>query len=342
MFQCYVSTMNPTVICLTPVRNEAWILDNFLNSASLWADYIIIADQMSTDGSREIALRYPKVKLIDNTSEVFNEPERQKLLINEARKIEGKRLLITLDADEMFSPEIFKSDEWKEVVLKAEPGTVLKFQWANIRPDLKNMWYGDYFPWGFMDDGAEYTAKSKIHTSRIPLSDKNEIVKICQIKVIHFQYANWTRMLSKHRWYQCLEIVNYPEKSAVDIFRIYHHMFAVPKSQIIPIPKHWVSQYKLKSIAIFEFNLDANFWFEKQVIEFFEEFGTSFFKKLFIWDVQWESKAQFYGKTDLKEYIDPRSIMDKLIQFWLIRTQPISNLRCIQRVDSFIKRKLNY
>jgi len=30
--------MTPTIICLTPVRNKAWILDRFLQATSLWAD----------------------------------------------------------------------------------------------------------------------------------------------------------------------------------------------------------------------------------------------------------------------------------------------------------------
>lgn len=72
--------MRPIVICLTPIRNESWILDMFLKATSLWADHIILADQMSTDGSREIAKKNSKVILIDNNSETFNEPERQRLL----------------------------------------------------------------------------------------------------------------------------------------------------------------------------------------------------------------------------------------------------------------------
>ena len=96
----------PLIICLTPVKNEAWILDKFIQCASLWADCIIIADQMSTDGSRDIALKYPKVRLIDNDSEAFNEPERQKLLVDAARQIHfngQRRLLISLDADEFLT-----------------------------------------------------------------------------------------------------------------------------------------------------------------------------------------------------------------------------------------------
>ena len=47
----------PLLVVLTPVRNEAWVLHAFLKATSLWADHIIIADQMSTDGSRDIYIR---------------------------------------------------------------------------------------------------------------------------------------------------------------------------------------------------------------------------------------------------------------------------------------------
>ena len=54
----------PLQIVMTPVRNEAWILPAFLRATSLWADYIIIADQMSTDGSRELYQQFDKVIVI--------------------------------------------------------------------------------------------------------------------------------------------------------------------------------------------------------------------------------------------------------------------------------------
>lgn len=67
----------PLFIVMTPVRNEAWVLHAFLKTTSLWADYIIVADQMSTDGSRDIYPQYEKVIVIDNTNPNFNEAERQ-------------------------------------------------------------------------------------------------------------------------------------------------------------------------------------------------------------------------------------------------------------------------
>ena len=124
----------PLIVCLTPVKNEAWILERFLKCASLWADHIIIADQASDDGSRDIARSFKKVQLIENSANVFNEPERQKLLIEAARAIPGQKLLIALDADEFLTANFLGSRDW-ELVMRAVSGTVINFQWACVLPD---------------------------------------------------------------------------------------------------------------------------------------------------------------------------------------------------------------
>jgi hypothetical protein len=333
--------MKPTIICLTPVRNNACYLDRFLLSASLWADYIIICDQMSTDGSREIALRYSKVILIDNDTEEYNERERAKLLINEARKIEGPRLLITLDADEMFTPNVLTSGEW-QLILDSKPGTIFKFQWANFHPDLKSMWFGYYFPWGYMDDGYEHKSENKIHVSRIPLPPNENVIEIIEIKVIHFQFVDWLTMESKQRWYQCLEKINYPQKSAVDIFRQYHHMYAIQKSEIIPIPFDWISEYRKMNINILSVLKDTSNWFNLRTLNLIEDYGASKFKKNSIWDIDWVKMAALYGKMNVETYEDPRTILDKLIQKWLMSTQSKLVKRNFRRVDKLIKRVFKY
>lgn len=106
------------------------------------ADYIVIADQQSTDGSREVARRFEKVVLVDNPHEAYDEGARQRLLIDSARQlpVSGKRILIALDADEMFSANWMESPEWQQL-LAAPPGTVLYFRWANIGPDVACAWW---------------------------------------------------------------------------------------------------------------------------------------------------------------------------------------------------------
>ncbi|HSY54210.1 MAG TPA: glycosyltransferase family 2 protein, partial [Opitutaceae bacterium] len=128
-----MGSTRPTLICLVPVRNEAWILERFLQCTSTWADHIIIADQQSADGSREIAARYPKVRLVENPGIGLDEKTRQELLIAEARKVSGPRILIALDADEMFSANFATSPEWPSL-LAAAPGTSLWLERADLYP----------------------------------------------------------------------------------------------------------------------------------------------------------------------------------------------------------------
>ena len=54
------------IVVITPVKNEDWIIEIFLKVTSTFADLIIIADQYSSDASREIAASFKKVVLIEN------------------------------------------------------------------------------------------------------------------------------------------------------------------------------------------------------------------------------------------------------------------------------------
>ena len=124
--------MNTPIIVLTPIKNEKWILDRFLQITSTFADTIIVADQQSTDNSVKICKKYPKVNIINNPGTAYDEAFRQNLLINEARKLHSrKKILLALDADEIMTADSLNSKEWNK--LKEAPiGTVLYFQ----KPDL--------------------------------------------------------------------------------------------------------------------------------------------------------------------------------------------------------------
>src|SRR5690242_9248978 len=128
-----------SLICLTPVKNEAWIFERQLQCSSLWADNIIVGDQMSTDGTREIAQRFPKVRLLDNKSPGYDEGERQRIVFEAAREIPGKRILLAIDSDEAVTANWMTSSEWN-ALRDAEPGTVIRFQWVNLLPGCKECW----------------------------------------------------------------------------------------------------------------------------------------------------------------------------------------------------------
>jgi len=318
--------MRPSVICLTPIKDESWILDTFLKCASLWADHIIIADQLSDDGSRDIAGRYPKVILIDNQSPNYNELERQKLLLDAARRIAGPRLFVALDADEVLSANFMSSVEWRSLQ-DAEPGTVVFFQRVGVLPDFNSYWIEDtqnLSPFGLLDDGSEHIG-SLIHSKRLPFQPNSPRIEMQDVKVLHYQYSDWARMESKHRWYQCWERVNRPARRATAIYRQYHHMDAILRRDLPAIPDEWLRGYQQEGIDMTNPQHERVFRWDREVIDLLVKHGRNTFKREAIWDVNWSAISRATD-LDLDTCVvrDPRTAMDRAIHYWLRVTQPYS------------------
>jgi len=326
---------SPTFICLTPVKNEAWILDRFLQCASTWADHIVVADQQSDDGSREIARSYEKVKLIDNDTPSYDEGARQKLLIDAGRQIpvNDRRVLIALDADEMLSANWMDSTEWEDL-LAAEPGTVLRFQWANVGPDVSCAWVdSDHKPFGFVDDGSPHRGR-RIHSPRIPIPESGSEMTFHSIKVLHYQYASWERMRSKQRWYQAWERLNNADKRPVTIFRQYHHMEAAIQNAGL-VEDKWLRNYEARGVDMRSIPVHPVYHWDKELLEIFDEHGTEPFRKLNVWDADWEKISQSADLEVDTTVEDPRSSMERMVHDWLRRTQPYASslpVRIVQKL----------
>jgi hypothetical protein len=324
-----------SVVCLTPVKNEAWILERFLSCASLWADHIIIADQGSTDGSREIACAFPKVILLENSSDVYDEAARQDLLIQAARQFPGPRLLLALDADEMLTANCLRSVEW-QALLQAQPGSVLRFEWVNVLPGFQSGWIppGD-IPFGFSDDGSEHGG-GPIHNVRIPVPAGAATVSFRDIKVLHYQYTDWQRMKSKQRWYQCWEAINNPSHRAVGVYRQYHRADAIAPETIHPLPSEWLCGYQQRGIDMTTVRGEGRSRFDEQTLGLFRQHGLRKFRRVDIWDVDWQQIAEEAGGSfDPAALRDPRSRPEKLVHRWLRSTQRrymSPDVRIIQRV----------
>ena len=326
----------PKIICLTPVKNEAWILDNFIKCASLWADHIIIADQDSTDDTRKIAKKYSNVKLINNPYKgEYNEWEVRRVVIEEARKFKDLKVLISLDADEVLTPNFINSEEWQKVIF-SKPCTVIKSKFVNIRPDMQYYWNGPVeIVLGFSDDGSEYNA-DKIHTDRMIAPKKAPVYLLKDVKVMHFQYTGWNRMESKHRWYQCWERINNPKKSVIRIYRPYHHMYSVKKDELKKIPENWFSYYLKLGIDLNSVNKEENYYWDKIVLDYIKKYGKNFFSKESIWGIDWVQKAKEYGYKDLDEFKDPRNIFQKLLHWYLKKTQYYQYFLFIRAIDRLL------
>ena len=272
------------IICITPVKNEEWMLDNFLKATSLWADKIIIADQGSTDNSVEIVKKYKKAILVQNPQNTFDEIQFRSLLLSEARKIPGQNIIFAIDADEVLTPN-FESSDWN-MLKKAQPGTWFTFSWLNLKPKFISYWPSPYtLPFAFFDNGANFNG-TKIHGPRLPEPHNNTVINLNDIKILHLQYVNWERMQSKHRWYMCYETVE-NHKPWWRIYLEYHHMYAVNKNKIKPVSHEWIDGYKKKGIDIPAFKKEKEYWWDREVLKYFEKYGVEKFKMLDIWDREW-------------------------------------------------------
>lgn len=314
-----MSSARPTLICLTPVRNEAWILERFLRCAGLWADHIIVADQGSSDGSREIAARHPKVRMIRNPGEIVEEGSRQELLIAAARELPGPRLLIALDADEMLSANFAVSPEWP-TLLAAAPGTQIYLERGDLYPFCQDIGVF-HSPWlfGFMDDGRPHTGRF-IHSPRVPQDEHGPKLYLADIKVLHYQYTDWARMKAKHRLYEVAEAIKDPRRGAISIYRQYHHMDA-PNPWRAPIPREWLAAYERAGIDMTSAQIDGRYTFDADTLARLAEHGPRRFAKLAIWDVDWVALARVHGVTQPERFADPRTSLEKRVHAWLAATQ---------------------
>ena len=323
-------------ICLTPTRNEAWIINQFLAAARTWADHVVVADQQSSDGTLELLEATSGAEVVINESHGYDEAYRQKILLERARKFEGKRILFGLDADEALSANCLESKEWKQIA-DAEPGTVLRFRWVNILPGFREAWIPPkYEAFGFVDNGCDFTGR-QIHSPRVPQPLGAPVIDLEEIVVLHFQYVAWERMISKHRWYQAWELLEHQQKGPLRIFREYNHMYGSwDKSEIHPVKPEWLEEYGRAGIDFRSLQSEPVTWWDKEVLQMLREHGPEHFRKIAIWDKNWAVLAGQLG-TNGVDFSDPRSFTEKVFHRLLMATQGRRSNLAVRGFEKFLR-----
>lgn len=330
--------MKPTIFCLTPTKNEEWIIERFLKAASIWADKIIISDQGSTDRTIEIAKQFPKVTIIDNSQlKDFNEQEMRAPLFNEARKNSGEKLLISLDADEIFTPN-FDSPEW-ETMLNAKAGTRFVFNWYHVNDDFKQTFTTVENPCAFIDDNSKYNV-GLIHVPRQPVKEDVLHIKLNDIAILHLQFTNWGRMERKHIWYQMYERIHYPSKSAIRIYRAYHY-----NKTFTPLPgmkeqlfnPQWIDGYKAHRIDITSVNRLPNYPWDQIIINYINTYSIDYFRHIDLGNVDWKGRANNNIILDLSKFKSHSTFIDKLLLTYLRRTHHKRLHLYVRVIDKILK-----
>lgn len=326
------NAQKPWLIVITPIRNEAWVLDAFLTSTSSWADYIILADQHSSDGSREIAAKYDKVVLVDNDLPEMNQAAARLVLFQEVDKIEGDKIVFALDADEFLSDSFENTTGWKRI-LESSPNEIYSFKWLNLYGD-----YGHSLPdliykeWAFHFESAtnlaqEYSRceKRSVHEMRVPClpTDRARYVEIHDIRFVHLAGLNQIRQGNKSAFYQVHTVANFSRrKSAVSLFRTYNP--SRPKTIALE------QEALLNSPAVRNLvrSDDVGRYYIDEMLTIFKREGLKKFLKLDIWDNPYLKAAGINPKLPLRY---------RLLHRYLRNTQKNSDKKIIKLVDKVLK-----
>ena len=305
-------------LCLTPTRNERWIIAPFLAAARRWATRVIIADHGSTDGTREFLESAHGVEVLRNPSVHYDEAGRQRLLLGAARRVEGPRFLLGLDADEALSANSAGSADWARIAAAA-PGTVVRLRWVNLLPGLREAWIPPgHTAFGFIDDGSPHEGRA-IHSPRVPCPAGAPVLDLNEIVVLHFQYTAWERMRSKQRWYQAWELLN--GGRPLETYRRYHHMHGGwPREEIVPVDPAWLSGFADLGADFDRLQPESIPWWDRELVELLARHGPGRFRRLAIWDRDWNAVARELGDKS-PALDDPRGALERSVHRLLALTQ---------------------
>lgn len=303
-------------IALVPIRNEAWVLEHSLACWSAFCDVVIVSDQASTDQSREICRRFPKVVLLESAEAqtVGRLPQQARWrLLDAARHYDGNNLLWCTDADELTPPTLarrFLDRHADELTARRVIECLFYNVWdgfTRYRQDLSP--YGPQWkPMGFVDDrNADYPRSPELkplHEPRMPVETDGGALKAEGVPVLHLQWAIWNRNQTKQAWYRCIEWLDRRARAA-QINEFYAITLPEWYVRTEPMPGEW-----LRDVTLPGAGADAEpSWHEREILGWFDQHGVEFFEPLEIWHVpalrrQFERRAGRRPRAD-RSYLPP-------------------------------------
>lgn len=340
------------IIANVPVRNEAWILRTVLEALQVLVDVIVVADQQSCDGTAKICAQFPKVVRLVNSQSTFDEQAMRQLLLDASRDWNGQNLILTVDADEVFTADILDKELFNQLVDGTPVGSAAALRWVWLWKDpahyrVDGPRFAENWKYcAFRDDRRLTFEPGLIHRPRVPGEAARREVRFERPRMLHYQFAHWERALAKQRWYRCFERLAYPSKPSEAINVMYAWFLGGwTPPRLREVPDAWLQRWRDFNVEPGAFVRESFFWYEVEVLRLFGERGVEPFADLDIWDVDWEERRQaaiHAGYLDMpaRPIHDPRSAEQRVAQIFTRRTLHVPPWRSVTRLTSSLNARL--
>ena len=318
----------PLRIVTSCTRNYGWVTRAFLEGNTRWADYIIIVDQMSTDGTREMCAEYKNVVILDDSDMSYHENLRAKVAFMKGRELAAGRdaIYFALDIDEVMPANWTQTEDGKKI-LASKPGDMFQIEWANILPDGVTCNINGWNYKVFHDNGMDWQEVSnQMHTPLLPYSswDDNDMISVHDFPLLHFGQYHVKWIYYKSIYYQFLDIHQNRSKSAIKLYRTYH---GNKKKDIVlqKINKEWLLD---DGDLIGLVDVISTPIFIQYIKELISEEGVEKFQSIDVWS---NDVCEVIGEKD------PRSFGWKVMHAYLRVTRKYSNSFVVKGIDKFLK-----
>ena len=205
-------------LCVTIItKNEAHDIDKCL-SAVAWADEIVVVDSGSTDGTQDICLQYPQLKL-------FQENDWQGFGIQKQRALSKATSdwVLNLDADEIVTPELRHEIECILMLDLNEQcaGYHMPFQnyFCGMHIQYQSLW-ANTNPTRLVQRKKAYYNDSIVHEWLLVKGEQENLKN----KVLHYTYRDYEEAIEKMNRYTTAEALSrYKNKGNIGLFTAYYH-----------------------------------------------------------------------------------------------------------------------
>jgi hypothetical protein len=152
-----------------------------------------------------------------------------------------------------------------------------------------------YRPFAFIDDRKTNFEPGFAHLSLVPEAYVPNMVTDDTMKVLHYQFVDYERMLIKQRWARLLEYEKYPQPRLLKSIILNNKYFITKDErglQTTPVPDEWLAPFP-------EFTLRElqHLWHIDKSMEYIERLSPEELAWLDIWDYNWPNIADPRNKV---------------------------------------------